>query len=82
MIAAALIELLRCPETKQRVALASADAVERIEAARAAGRLQTRRGKQVEALNEGCLVCEDGSVCFPIREGIPLMLAGESIPLP
>ena len=81
MIAAALIELLRCPETKQHVAPATADVVAKLDAARAEGQLRSRSGNIVEAPIEEGLIRADGAVFFPMRDGIPIMLIEDSITL-
>jgi len=81
MISDALLALLRCPQTKQVLSPASADLLERLNRARAAGALRDRAGKPVaEPVIEG-LVREDGALLFPIRDGIPVLLLDEALPL-
>ena len=76
-----LIEILVCPETKQPVALATAEQLERVNAGIRDGSLRNRGGEAVEGeLAEG-LVREDGKVLYPVDDGIPVMLIEESIEL-
>jgi uncharacterized protein YbaR (Trm112 family) len=76
-----LLEILVCPETKQPIALASADVLARINAEIDAGRLRNRGGETVTTrISEG-LVREDGRILYPVDDGIPVMLIDESIEL-
>jgi len=76
-----LLEILVCPETKQPIALASADVLARINAEIDAGRLRNRGGETVKTrISEG-LVREDGRILYPVDDGIPVMLIDESIEL-
>lgn len=77
MLSAELLSILRCPETRQPVRLASAD-----ELARAAQEgSRDRSGNPVPLPLEGGLVREDGALLYPIRHGIPVMLPEEAIAL-
>lgn len=74
-----LLAILVCPETKQSLSVAGGDLLQRVNAAIAAGRLNTRGGDGVtESVTEG-LLRDDGHVLYPIRQGIPIMLIDESI---
>ena len=76
-----LLEILVCPETKQPVALARAEVLERLGREVSAGRLRNRGGQPVtQPITEG-LVREDGRVLYPVDDGIPVMLIEESIEL-
>lgn len=79
MIADSLVALLRCPETGQAVRIAPEDLVRGLEARRAAGELRDNSGNVVAAPVEDGLLREDGARLFPVRGGIPVMLAEESI---
>ena len=74
-----LLAILVCPETRQPLSVADGALLERVNAAVAGGGLSTRGGEGVgEEIAEG-LLREDGTVLYPIRQGIPIMLIDESI---
>jgi uncharacterized protein YbaR (Trm112 family) len=76
-----LLEILVCPETKEPLRLADTQTLERINRAVQEGTLENRGGETVrQAIEEG-LVREDGKVLYPVRDGIPVMLIDEAIPL-
>ena len=76
-----LLEILACPETKAAVALADAALVERLNARVAKGELVNRGGQKVTEKLDALLVREDQKVGYPVRDGIPIMLVEEGIPL-
>ena len=76
-----LLEILVCPESQQPVAAADSGLLDRVNDAIEAGSVVNRGGEAVtEVLPEG-LVRKDGRVLYPVRDGIPIMLIDESIPL-
>ena len=76
-----LLEILVCPETKQPVALASEDVLERINQKIRAGELRNRGGEVVLEEIREALIREDGRILYRIDDGIPVMLIEESIEL-
>jgi uncharacterized protein len=82
MVANEVLALLRCPETRQPLKLADADLIGELEKLRAAGRLYDRSGTSCAEPIEGGLVRADGGLFFPIRDGIPVLIAAEAITLP
>ncbi len=76
-----LLEILVCPDTKQPVALASSDVLDRINADIEAGKLRNRGGEAVTARVSEGLLREDGRVLYIVDDGIPVMLVEESIEL-
>lgn len=81
MISRELLELLCCPETHQPVREAEAALIERLNTQVAAGTLKNRAGQPVTDKLDGGLVRADGKVLYPVRDGIPVMLVEEGIPL-
>jgi uncharacterized protein len=76
-----LLKILVCPETKQALKPADAGLLARLNEAVEKGQLRNRGGERVrEGMEEG-LVREDGTAVYPVREGIPVMLMDEAIPL-
>jgi uncharacterized protein len=71
-------DLLRCPETGQRLERAHQEVVARLLASLKAGVLRTRKGTLPDPF-EDALVTLDGSRIYPIRGGIPVMLADEAL---
>ena len=76
-----LLEILVCPETKQRVTLADQALIERLNAAQRAGTLKNRQGTAVSDPMDGGLIREDKAFLYPVVSGIPVMLIDEAIPL-
>jgi uncharacterized protein YbaR (Trm112 family) len=76
-----LLSLLVCPENRAPVREAEISLIERLNASIERGELKNRDGQVVtDPFTEG-LVREDDGVFYPVREGIPVMLIGESISL-
>ncbi len=74
-----LLEILVCPESKQPVAQAPDEVLSKLNAAIEAGTLRNRGGEPLnKPLAEG-LLREDGTVLYPVDDGIPVMLIEESI---
>jgi uncharacterized protein len=76
-----LLEILVCPETKEPVALADDELLARVNRAVAEGTATTKKGEPVREPLEAGLVRADGRLLYPVREGIPIMLMDEAIPL-
>ena len=76
-----LLEILVCPETKQPVAPASDEVLQKINREIESGKLRNRGGEPVTtAVAEG-LLREDGKILYVVDDGIPVMLIEESIEL-
>jgi uncharacterized protein YbaR (Trm112 family) len=76
-----LLAILCCPETKQSVTVAESALVEKLNAAVARGGLMNKGMKPVSEQMDGGLIRADQKILYPIREGIPVMLIEEGIPL-
>ena len=82
MIHPELLEILCCPETRQRVREAPAALVESVNRAIRDGSLETPAGGGEAGVLDGGLVREDGKFLYPVRNGIPIMLIEERIAIP
>ncbi|MCB0333851.1 MAG: hypothetical protein KDD55_10165 [Bdellovibrionales bacterium] len=81
MIDPSLLEILVCPEEKTKLSLAGKELLEQVNSEIKRGVLKTCGGTLVsETLSEG-LLREDGKRLYPIRSGIPILLAEEGIVL-
>ena len=75
------LKLLVCPETKEPVSLADETLISQINAAIETGSVQNRAGEYVIEKIDSGLIREDQKYLYPIRNDIPLILVGKSIPL-
>jgi uncharacterized protein len=76
-----LLSILCCPITHKGLTLARGDLLKRINAAIGAGALVNREGVAVSETLKEALVTDDGKLLYPVREGIPVLLEGESVGL-
>ena len=81
MIDESLLPLLCCPLSRQPLAFAPPELLARLERERAAGTLRNRGGLPLTERIKAGLVRADGVVFFPVRAGIPLLVAEESVAL-
>jgi len=81
MVDPKLLEILCCPETKQDIAVAPADLVEKLNRQISEGGLKSRNGEVIKEKMDGGLLRADGKVLYPVRDDIPIMLIDESIVL-
>ena len=79
MIRPELLEILRCPETHQKLSLAPAELVARLNSQISARQIRNRAGTLVEQPVEGGLLREDGAVLYPIRGELPILLIDNGI---
>lgn len=79
MIDKDLLQILACPETHQPLEEAGSDLIQRINAQIAAGRARNKAGASVKDPIEAGLVRQDGTIVYPIRDGIPVLLIDEGL---
>ncbi len=76
-----LLNLLRCPVTHKGLSLARRELLGRVNTAIQAGEMSKRDGTVLsESLSEA-LVTDDSKLLYPVVNGIPVLLEGESISL-
>jgi uncharacterized protein YbaR (Trm112 family) len=74
-----LLSILRCPISHKGLSILKKDRLERLNAAIHAGDLVNQDGtKLAEPLVEA-LITDDGKRVYPVADGIPVLLEGESI---
>ena len=74
-----LLQILVCPQTQQSLTAANTKVLDQINSAISAGTLTNKQGASVTEYLQEALMTQDGSLLYPIREGIPVMLIDESI---
>ncbi len=77
-----LLKILCCPETGQHLKEVKAELIEELNVKIQSGALKKKDGSTVEEQLESALIRKDGLFIYPIRQNIPVMLAGEAILLP
>lgn len=76
-----LLTILCCPVTHKGLALARRDLLKSVNSAIAGGELKNRDGAVLEAPLAEALVTDDGKLMYPVNDGIPVLLEGESVSL-
>jgi len=74
-----LIKILVCPETKLSLQVANDELLSKVNSAATKGELENLTGAKITEPIEALLLREDDKVAYPVRNGIPLLLAGEGI---
>lgn len=80
MIDKELLEILCCPESRQGLRVLAPAELSSLNANIARGDVRDRSGKGVKEPLDAGLVREDGSVVYPVRGGIPVLLVDNAIP--
>lgn len=77
-----LLALLRCPETKGVLRTATPAELEQINLAIRNSAVHNRNGELINQLLDDCLICDSAGLCYPVRDGLPVMLTGEAFDTP
>jgi uncharacterized protein YbaR (Trm112 family) len=76
-----LLTILCCPITHKGLSLAKSDLLMQVNEAIDDGELQNRDGRKLDEALKEALVTDDGKTLYPVADGIPVLLAGEAVPL-
>ena len=74
-----LLSILRCPVTHKGLSLARSAMLKEVNAAIDSGKLSNQDGHVLAEPISEALVTDDGRVLYPIANGIPVLLEGESV---
>ena len=74
-----LLTILRCPVTHKGLSVLKKDKLDRVNAAINSGGLKNQEGSAVTRALTEALVTDDGKRIYPVDDGIPVLLEGESI---
>lgn len=74
-----LLAIIRCPETRQTLAVADAALIVWLNAQVAAGALRNTAGRQITTQFDAGLVRADGRVVYPVCNGVPVLRVDEAI---
>jgi uncharacterized protein YbaR (Trm112 family) len=76
-----LLAILCCPVTHRDLLPARADLLKSVNARIGDGALVNRDGKLLTQFLREALVTDDGKILYPVDDGIPVLLEGESVVL-
>ncbi len=75
------LKILVCPKSKQPLREATGEELAQVNNAIQQGQAHNDAGDKVEQPLESGLIPEEGNVIYPVRDGIPVLLTSEAIPL-
>ena len=76
-----LLAILRCPVTHKGLTLAKRATLDEVNTAIDSGAVSNRDGRVLAEQLTEALLTDDGKVLYPVANGIPVLLEGESISL-
>lgn len=74
-----LLTILHCPITHKGLSVARPATILAVNAAIADGEVRNQDGQILQEPLAEALLSDDGKVLYPVADGIPVLLAGESI---
>lgn len=77
-----ILSILQCPISKGALRLATAAELRTINERIRNSALRRPDGSLVETELTECLLCESAGLCYPIRDGLPVLLVDEAFDLP
>ena len=77
-----LLSLLRCPETGGVLRTATSVELARINEAIHNSAIRNRSGEIVVEPLDDSLICDSAGLCYPVRDGLPILLVGEAFDNP
>jgi uncharacterized protein YbaR (Trm112 family) len=78
----ALLEILCAPLSHAALRLASPAELSLINSRIRSRLIRNRAGLTLDGALEGCLISELGTMCYPIRDGFPVLIFGEAFDCP
>ena len=76
-----LLDIVCCPVTRSSLEVLSASELQRLNELIAARRIKNREDSLVEAPLAEALVTRSGKLVYPVRDGIPILLEDQAMPL-
>jgi uncharacterized protein YbaR (Trm112 family) len=77
-----LLELLCAPLTHAALRLASSTELRQINSRIQQRLIRNRDGSVLDMELDGSLLCESEKTCYPIRDGLPVLVPGEAFDWP
>lgn len=74
-----LLTILCCPVTHKGLKLAAPDLLEQVNRAIGEGAMRNRGGHVLDAPLGEALITDDKKLLYPVDNGIPVLLEGESV---